>query len=132
MRYIPPFELIKGRVRVSRAKDGAVRVNASYEDMVRLIQALLVGIEVDEAWYLQQNEDVAEGIRAGTIQSAKQHFIDHGYFEGRAPFRMTVDERWYLTTNADVAEQVRMGTFESGQAHFDASGYHEGRLPRAL
>jgi hypothetical protein len=131
VRYVPPFEHIKGHLRVSEARGGAIRVKATYEDMLRLIQALLVGIDVDEAWYLQQNEDVAQGIREGKIQSAKQHFLDHGYFEGRAPYRIAVDEAWYLATNADVAEQVRLGTFASGQAHFDAAGYQEGRLPRA-
>jgi hypothetical protein len=97
-----------------------------------MIQAFLVGVEVDEEWYLEQNEDVAEGIRAGKIISARQHFLDHGYFEGRAPFPMMVDEAWYLARNADVAEQVRLGAFESGQAHFDAAGYLEGRMPCEL
>ena len=72
----------------------------------------------------------ADGIRAGTIKSAKEHFLDHGYFEGRAPYPLAVDETWYLATNPDVAEQVRLGKFESGQAHFNASGYRDGRLPR--
>jgi hypothetical protein len=105
-------------------------MNAGYEDIVRLIKLLLASIEVDEAWYLQQNEDVTLGIHAGTIRSAKEHFVGHGYFEGRAPFQITVDETWYLEENEDVAEQVRLGTFATGQAHFDQSGYHEGRLPR--
>ena len=132
MKYVPPFERLKGHLRITRTKGGVIRVNAAYEDLVRLIQLLLAGIEVDEAWYLQQNEDVALGIREGKIKSPKQHFLDHGYFEGRAPFQITVDEAWYLANNEDVAEQVRLGTFASGQAHFDQSGYHEGRLPRAM
>ncbi len=131
MRYVPPFERLKGRVRFSETKDGAIRVKAAYDDMVQLIQVLLSAVDVDEAWYLQQNKDVAQGIREGKIKSARQHFLDHGYFEGRAPFQMAVDEAWYLAANPDVAEHVRLGAFASGQAHFDASGYREGRLPRA-
>ena len=130
MRYVPPFARIKDRLRISQLKGGSARVATTYEELVRTIQLLLVGLEVDEAWYLEQNEDVAQGIQAGTIKSAKQHFLDHGYFEGRAPFSMAVDETWYLATNADVAEQVQLGKFESGQAHFNKSGYHEGRPPR--
>lgn len=132
MKYVPPFQRVKGHLRISQTRGGAARVNTPYEDILRLIQVLLMGIEVDEAWYLQRNEDVALGIQAGKIQSAKQHFLDHGYFEGRAPFRIMVDEAWYLATNQDVAEEVRRGTYESGQAHFDAAGYNEGRLPRAF
>ncbi len=132
MQYIPPFERLKSLLKLSQLRGGNVRMNATYEDVARMIQALLIGIDVDEAWYLQQNEDVAQGIREGKIISAKQHFVDHGYFEGRTPFPMAVDETWYLATNTDVAEQVRLGMFESGQAHYDHAGYREGRLPRAL
>jgi hypothetical protein len=130
VRYVPPFERVKRYFRTSVAADGAVRVNTSYEDLMQMIQALLCAIEVDEAWYLQQNPDVADGIRAGTIKSAKEHFLDHGFFEGRAPYPVTVDETWYLATNPDVAEQVQQGRFASGQAHFNVSGYRDGRLPR--
>jgi hypothetical protein len=130
LRYLPPFERIKGQFRVSQTNRDPPQAAGSNDDLIRLVQALLVGIEVDEPWYLARHEDVAEGVRAGYIQSAQRHFLDHGYYEGRTPFRMPVDEDWYLTTNADVAEQVLQGNFASGQAHFDAAGYREGRLPR--
>jgi hypothetical protein len=129
VKYLPPFDLVKAHLRLGRAKGGKIRVSASFEEIQRMIRALLAGIQVDEAWYLQRNEDVAQGIREGTITSARQHFLDHGYFEGRAPFRVAVDEAWYLATYPDVAAQVDQGLCASAQAHFDASGYHEGRLP---
>jgi len=129
VRYIPPFERLKSNLRLTKAKNGAIGVKAAYEDMLKLIQALLADIEVDETWYLQRHDDVAQGVREGKIKSAKQHFLDHGYFEGRAPFQIMVDEEWYLATNPDVAEQVQRGTIRSAQAHFDNSGYREGRRP---
>jgi hypothetical protein len=132
VRYIPPFQCIKGHLEISQAKGDLSRINGANEDVARLIQALLIGLEVDEAWYLRRNEDVALGVQEGKVKSAKQHFLEHGYFEGRAPFQMPVDEIWYLAMYADVAEQVRLGAIASGQAHFDEAGYHEGRLPRAL
>jgi hypothetical protein len=131
VKYLPPFELIKGFMHFATAR-GEVRVDASYEDYQKMIRTLLAGIDVDEEWYLRTYADVAEGIGKGVIISARQHFVDHGYFEGRRPFPMAVDEHWYLSTNADVAEEVRNGTFESGQAHFDAAGYREGRRPQSL
>jgi hypothetical protein len=130
VKYVPPFERLKGHLRLTQTRGGVIRMNATYEDIMRAVQLLLSGIEVDEVWYLRHNDDVALGIREGKIKSAKEHFVDHGYFEGRAPFQITVDEAWYLEENEDVAEQVRLGTFTSGQEHFDQSGYHEGRLPR--
>jgi len=39
--------------------------------------------EFDEAWYLAQYPDVAEGITKGEIASARQHFLEHGHEEGR-------------------------------------------------
>jgi hypothetical protein len=131
VHYIPPFEIIKTFLRLAPSR-GEQRVNATYEDIQKMIRSLLSGIEVDEAWYLRTYGDVAQGISDGLIRSARQHFVDHGYFEGRLPFPITVDERWYLETNTDVAEQVRHGTFPTGQAHFESSGYREGRLPRPL
>ncbi len=135
MKYIPPFQQIARHLGAGRALRDApsdAQPDAIPGEIVRMIQALLVGVEVDEAWYLEQNEDVAEGIGVGKIISAKQHFLDHGYFEGRTPFRMEVDEAWYLARNTDVADHVRLGTYESGQAHFEAAGYREGRMPREL
>jgi hypothetical protein len=108
---------------------GKTRVDMTYEDVQKVIQALLAVIEVDESFYLLRNQDVADGIRRGTIRSAQEHFVDHGYFEGRLPYQIEVDEQWYLETHKDVAETVRRGDYASGQEHFDGPGYPEGREP---
>jgi len=108
---------------------GETRVNMSYEEIQKMIRLLLAVIEVDEQFYIDNNPDVADGIRSGTIRSAREHFMDHGYFEGRQPYAVKVDERWYLEHNEDVAATVRVGTYASGQAHFDGPGYPEGRRP---
>lgn len=66
------------------------------------------------------------------MASARQHFLDDGYFEGRLPFPMPVDERWYLEHYPDVAESVRKGVVGSAEQHFAEDGYREGRLPYEL
>ncbi len=43
-------------------------------------------IAVDERWYLTENPEVAEYIRAGRLTSGQQHFAQDGYREGRLPF----------------------------------------------
>ncbi len=128
MKYVPPFDLIRRSVEISTVK-GELRVNVSYEDFISLLKTMLAGIEVDEEWYLKTYEDIARAVREGTVKSAKQHFIDDGYFEGRMPFPIKVDETWYLRENPDVAESVRRGIIESGQTHFQEDGYREGRMP---
>ena len=41
---------------------------------------------IDEAWYLEQNPDIAEVVRRGEYESAQAHFDGPGYREGRLPF----------------------------------------------
>lgn len=131
MKYVPPFDLIRRSVEIATVR-GELRVNVSYDEFVRILRMMISGIEVNEEWYLRQYEDIAQAIREGSIKSAKQHFMDDGYFEGRLPFPMSVDEKWYLTENPDVAESVRTGIVGSGEQHFVEDGYREGRLPYAL
>jgi hypothetical protein len=131
VKYVPPFDLIRRSVEIATVR-GELRVNVSYDEFVRILRMMISGIEVNEEWYLRQYEDIAQAIREGSIKSAKQHFMDDGYFEGRLPFPMSVDEKWYLTENPDVAESVRKGIVGSGEQHFVEDGYREGRLPYAL
>ena len=128
MKYLPPFDLIRRSIEISTIR-GELRVNVSYEDFVKILKKMIVGIQVDEDWYLRTYEDIAKAIRDGIVKSAQQHFVDDGYFEGRLPFAMRVDERWYMSEYPDVADSVRKGVVVSGQAHFDEDGYREGRLP---
>lgn len=128
MKYLPPFDLIRRSIEISTIR-GELRVNVSYEDFVKILKKMIVGIQVDEDWYLRTYEDIAKAIRDGIVKSAQQHFVDDGYFEGRLPFAMHVDERWYMSEYPDVAESVRKGVVVSGQSHFDEDGYREGRLP---
>lgn len=128
MRYLPPFEAIKGMLNLTSTR-GKTRVDMTYEDILQMIRTLLTVVEFDEAYYLSRNPDVADGVRNGSIRSAREHFVDHGYFEGRLPYRIDVDEKWYLETHPDLAESIRDGVYASGQDHFDGPGYPEGRVP---
>jgi len=90
---------------------------------------LLLCVEVDEAWYCRTYPDVAEALNAGAYTSAREHFVKHGYFEGRRPRELPVDEVWYRTKYPDVAERIENGEWESASDHFNNYGYAEGRLP---
>ena len=130
MKYLPPFELLRA-VMARTANRRKSRPEIVPEELQEMIRILLSVIEVDEAFYLTRNADVAEGIKAGTIRSAREHFIYHGYFEGRLPYEIKVDEAWYLKNHPDVAETVRKGIYRRAQDHFDGPGYSEGRAPFA-
>lgn len=131
MPYVPPFDVIKNAANISAVK-GELRVTLPYDDFIRIVKHLLTGIPVDEEWYVERYEDVAQAIRNGEIKSARAHFVEHGYIEGRLPGPVAVDEQWYLEQYPDVAESVRRGIDVSAQAHFDRDGYREGRLPFAV
>ena len=131
MRYLPPFDVIKGEVATASVK-GELRVSMSYDAFLKIIKMFAATLDVDERWYLFNYGDIEKVVRDGKLRSGRQHFIDDGYFEGRLPFPIRVDEQWYLAQNPDVAEDVRKGAIASGQAHFDEFGYREGRLPFPL
>jgi hypothetical protein len=130
MSYLPPFSYIKGKMRVG-ASNGIRRVQMDSEDFMDFIKLFLRSVDVDEAWYLEHNPDVAEAIEQGAYRSGKQHFVEEGYFEGRTPFEFKVDEQWYVSTYPDVAEGLKEGGLDSAQQHFLSYGYTEGRLPSA-
>jgi hypothetical protein len=131
VKYLPPFDLIRRMVEVSTVR-GELRVSLSYDDFIAILRMMISGIVVDEAWYLKEHEDIARAIADGGVASARQHFLDDGYFEGRLPVPMPVDERWYLEHYPDVAESVRKGVVGSAEQHFAEDGYREGRLPYEL
>jgi hypothetical protein len=131
VKYLPPFEVLKSFLTISNVK-GELMVSCSYENLVQMLRRVISGVEVDERWYLERYPDIADAIEKGFVQSARLHFVNDGFFEGRLPFPIHVDERYYLSQNTGVAEYVRKGMLESGQQHFDENGYAEGRLPFGL
>ncbi len=131
MKYLPPFEILKAFLTISNVK-GELMVSCTYENMVQLLRRVIIGVEVDEAWYLDRYPDIADAISQGLVQSARLHFVNDGYFEGRMPFPIRVDERYYLAQNAGVSDFVRKGMLVTGQQHFEENGYAEGRLPFGL
>ncbi len=128
MNYLPPFNVLKSSVRLLSVK-GQLKVDMSYDELLDMIKTFLRAVPVDDAWYRSTYTDVDEAIRNGAYRSARQHFIDHGYFEGRRPYRLEVDEAWYFKTYPDIHECVKKGELESALAHYERHGYEEGRRP---
>jgi hypothetical protein len=126
--YVPPMSVLKRKLEIVSTK-GKLRVNNEYEEFVDILKLLLRAVPVDEAWYLTRYPDVAEAVNTRIFKSAKHHFVEIGYFEGRMPCQFQVDDRWYLEKYADVAEGVRNGDIKSAEEHFLSHGYEEGRLP---
>jgi len=131
VNYFPPFELIRRTMDVTTER-GELRVNVPYENFLNLLKMIIQGMEVDEEWYTRTYEDIGQAVRAGIVRSARDHFVNDGYFEGRMPFPIKVDEPWYLEKYPDVADGIRRGLLTSAQDHFERDGYREGRHPFAM
>lgn len=83
--------------------------------------------EFDEQAYLQQNPDVAEGIRRGLFKSAYDHYVQYGQHENRPNAFKIFDEQEYLRKNPDVADGIRRGQFKSAYDHYLKFGQYENR-----
>lgn len=104
-------------------------VEVREELLRRVLVPLLASVNVDEEWYRNSNRDVDKAIRAGEFTSARDHYIQAGYFEDRLPRPVAVDRTWYLETYPDVADAIHRGIFHSVEQHFAVCGFKEGRLP---
>ncbi len=94
-----------------------------------MLRALLRGVEVDEKWYMDFNSDVRAAFKQGKLASARDHYIESGYFEDRFPRPIKVDAEWYLKTYPDIVDAIKAKRFASAQEHFERYGFKEGRNP---
>ncbi len=128
MRYVPPFSSLNKNL-IFGTEQGKPWVKMTYEDFENLLRQLLQAVKVDEEWYRSHYPDVDQAIQDGTMQSAHDHFVTSGYFEGRLPCEIEVNEECYLAAHPDIAEAVKDGKITSARQHFIEFGYAEGRRP---
>lgn len=130
MDYLPHISMFLRALRINRERlfsKSKVAVDAKI--LRQLLQSLAAAAPFSEAFYLEQNPDVAEARAKGQIADLRSHFIEQGYFEGRAGSVPPVDEEYYITAYPDVAEAVRRGDVSSGAEHYTRSGAAEARIP---
>jgi hypothetical protein len=60
-------------------------VSVDPRTLLELIGRFIRQIDVDEDAYRREYPDVAAAIERGEILSARDHFLEFGYFEGRDP-----------------------------------------------
>ena len=131
MKYLVPFSALKSSIKLLSMK-GQLKVDMNYDEFLDLVKKFLQAVPIDEDWYRTTYPDVAEAIKAGAYRSARQHFVDHGYFEGRRPFDLELDEAFYMKQYPDIAQAVSSGDLDSARDHFVRIGYDEGHLPSEL
>lgn len=127
--YVRPFKTLMHEIGIDLGAFPS-EVSLSRERLEQLIKTLLRSVNIDEEWYRKTNPDVDDAIKRGIYKSAKHHFVEYGYFEGRRAGIVLVDQDWYRKAYPDIAEAIDFGEATSCQEHFDQHGEAEGRLPR--
>ena len=128
--YVPPLESILRAIGMDRASfDTARSVKIPKELFTLLLQVAVASSDFNEAGYLRENPDIAAGMRTGSVDDARAHYIGYGFLEGRLGATPNVDERWYMQTYADVALAVKQGKVASAREHYNVMGAAEGRSP---
>jgi hypothetical protein len=81
----------------------------------------------DEAFYLKTNPDVDREVRAGRLQSALDHYVRHGFKEGRPC--LNIDYRWYSVEYPLAAFEVGNGDYADLTHHYLEVGALRGYKP---
>jgi hypothetical protein len=130
MDYLPHIDQFLRALRINRDRlNSRSKVAIDAKLLRMLLQALAEAADFSEEFYLRNNSDIADAHARGEIESLRAHFVELGFFEGRAGSAPPVDEAYYTATYADVAEAVRRGDVKSGAEHYLQSGAAEGRVP---
>jgi hypothetical protein len=68
------------------AISGSDQLDMPYMYYLAMLRRFIEPVPVDEAWYRQTYPGVAQAVDRGVFRSVVQHFLVHGYFEGRRPY----------------------------------------------
>jgi glycosyl transferase family 61/glycosyl transferase family 92 len=81
----------------------------------------------DEEFYLHRYKDVARAVSGGGLKSGLDHYIRHGFREGREPFAF--DRVWYSTEYPLAVLAVERGEYSNLIHHYVAVGASSGYRP---
>lgn len=126
--YLIPFSVAAKALGLSTS-DIPNEFKVTKTQFQKFLTIILRGVPVDDQWYRAAYPDIAQAITREEQVSAKDHFVEHGYVEGRRPGAVKVDEEWYMREYPDIAAAIKAGKNGSCQEHFDNFGQAEGRLP---
>ena len=125
--YQPPFRQVLALLGLTETALQAETVTIAVPDLLRVMNEAFVGVEVDEAWYLDRYPDVHAAILAGRTPSAAAHFRAAGFREGRLPGPLPFDAAYYFETYKDLASAFDRTDTDALRHHYETRGYQEGR-----
>jgi hypothetical protein len=130
--YVPPhFGRFKQMAKVYGWEQGHETLTMSRSGFLALMQELLAFADFDEAWYLSTYKDVAAAVAQKQFKSARDHYLNYGYFEGRLPNARGFDAAYYAKQHADVVRAMKGSDPAKMLEQYLSHGYAEGRRPYA-
>ncbi len=128
--FLPHIDQLLKSLRITRERLSSRSKIAVDTRLLRaLLQSLAAQAPFDQEFYLKANPDIAAAFRAGQIPDLHVHYIENGYFEGRACALPLVDEVFYAKSYPDIGVAISRGEISSATEHYAQSGAAEGRIP---
>lgn len=129
-QYFPSYKFLLSAAKEQRTADGKLQALTLPLPVVSaLLRELFAATGFDEQDYLARYPDVRELVRSKQDQTAVEHFVNSGFFEGRLANCAPVAEEWYRKRNPDVWQAIKKGQFKDAKEHYFTSGANEGRAP---
>jgi hypothetical protein len=111
--YIFPYSSLRQELRLHpRRSTGAFQV--PFGIFLDLLRRLLIAVPLDEHWYNTAYPGIAGAIQRGVFVSPVQHFITHGYFEGRQPRDPARKDAPVLPRYKDLAAELLVSPVRGG------------------
>ena len=130
--HVPSYEFILNQLGYKR---GEIDDNSTVQVPLRFLKMLLqissAAEQFDESLYVNNFNDVASAIKAGTFVSGAQHYLAVGYFEGRRNPNVPLDESWYIENYEGVFSQISSYGLSSVMDHYLTIGMKNGYAPNA-
>jgi hypothetical protein len=135
-RYdIPNGRLLLESIGLTRERLNAgprIKVPVPASLLKELLLIAASNLPFDQEFYLENYPDIAKAIDHGRVSSARAHFIEEGFLEGRFGSKPQVDEGYYKNAYPDVAAAVNAGGIASALEHYMRAGAYEARIPNPV
>jgi hypothetical protein len=124
---LPYFENVLKTCKIKGWQENHKTLTVDREGLEAFLREVLLAMPFDESWYLARYSDVAEAVAKGET-TARDHYVEFGYYEGRLPGLDGFDAAAYCRAYPDLAHFLsHPRSIDLAGAHFVEYGYREGR-----
>ena len=128
--HVPPYEFLLRQIGQERGQiDEMDSVQIPLKLLKLLLQSAVAAEKFDGDLYLEAYLDIKSAIDNKYFDSAAQHYLAVGYFEGRRNPTATFDEQWYINNYQNIFEEISENSLASALDHYLTIGMQDGYAP---